>query len=266
MHRLITATLLWSALAGAQPPDPDALIDTLEHIDSARVEETREALAARAEDGDVRAQYWLGRLLHDLVPLASRDFEAGRTWLERAADNGHTDAAEALGRIYEAGFVVARDIDKAHGFYERAMELGSASAPHDLARIALTRDDRDEAGILRLLELAAERGYRNAMIDLGFTYASGALGEVDGNKARNWAERGIELRDPRAMNLMARLYASGIGVSDPDGIEALKWAMLAREFGDPDAARLATEIAGQLEVPQQDEARERAEAWRAEHR
>lgn len=239
----------------------DALIEQLERMEPENYPQTHSALLERAEAGDPEASYWMGRLLHDYAPLPLRDFEGGREWLERAAEAGHVGAANMLGRVYEVGFIVQNDLERARHYYRLATENGSANAPHDLARLEFGRETRDNEEILRLLSLAAERGHRNAVVDLGFMHASGTLGEVDGNKARQWAERGIEMRDPRAMNLMARLYATGLGVSEPDGVEALKWAILARDLGNEEATELAREIADQLPEELLQEGRQRARAW-----
>lgn len=260
--RSTTATLLLFPMLGgtAFAQSPDNFVTTLDRVDRGEAAAMIEELARRAGGGNVDAQYWYGRYLHDIAPVQSRDFAAGRGWLERASTAGHGRASAMLARIHEVGFVVPRDMDEASRYYARALEQGVADAGHQLARIEFSKENRDGAGIMRNLTAAAELGHPQAVVDLAFLHASGTLSAVDGAAALRWANRGVELGMPRAMNLLARLYANGIGV-EADAAEALKWAILARERGDEDGAAVAEELAGQLPDYVQREARERAQAW-----
>ena len=182
-------------------------------------------LKERADAGDARAQYWLGRAYHDLLPIDQRDFPAARGWLERAEANGHAGAAVMLGRIHERGFTVPADRAQAAVHYQRAFELGAAAAAFDLARLAFAQEPRDDVAIARWLDAGARGGH------------------------------------PGSMMLLARLHASGTVVA-ADAVEALKWAILAREAGGGAAAlELLREIAAQVPETGHEEARTRARAW-----
>jgi TPR repeat protein len=257
----IATLLLFPMFAGiAHAQSVDGFISTLDRVDRGQAESTITELAQRAGSGDIDAQYWYGRYLHDVAPLSTRDFTAGREWLERASTAGHGRASAMLARIHEVGFIVPRNEDEAARYYGRALEQGVAEAGHQLARMEFAKDDRDGASILRALTAAAELGHPQSVVDLAFLHASGTLSDVDGEAAFRWANRGVELGMPRAMNLLARLYANGVGVA-PDAAEALKWAILARENGDADGATIAQELTDAVPEYVQREARERARAW-----
>lgn len=260
MHRLvwIIPVLLLSLPAAAEPTE---LVDALDALDDpARAQPLVAGLESRAADGDADAQYWLGRYHHDLAPFPQRDFAAARDLLERASDAGHLRATELLARLYENGFAVPVDRERAASFYQRALEMDSVDAAHDLARLAFAAVPRDDEAVVRHLTHAAERGHRGAMVDLAFIHATGTLGTVDGEAAHGWALRGAQRRSPRAMLLLAQLYAGGVGV-DADPVESLKWALLAREFGDPAAVELTRDIAAQVPEAVHEEARMRARGW-----
>ena len=90
--RIVTVLLFLLLTAPARADG--ALVDTLYALeDPAQRAALLTELTARAEADDARAQYWLGRAYHDLLPIDHRDFPAARGWLERAAANGHAGAA-----------------------------------------------------------------------------------------------------------------------------------------------------------------------------
>ena len=137
--RIVTVLLLLllAAPLRAEGPLADALY-ALE--DPAQRAALLSELTERAAADDARAQYWLGRAYHDLLPIDQRDFPAARGWLERAAANGHAGAAAMLGRIHERGFTVPADREQAAVHYRRAYELGEVAAAFDLVRLAFARD------------------------------------------------------------------------------------------------------------------------------
>lgn len=250
----------------AEPGAPlDRVVSALEALEADRDGALLAELRRRAEGGDMQAQYWLGRYLHDLAPFAERDHAAGREWLDRASASGHVRATEQLARIHETGFVAATDRERAATYYRRALELGSASAGHDLARLEFAKgeDGRDGTRIVEYLTVAAARGNLLATVDLAFLKASGTFGETDHATALELAQEAIAAGNGRAMNLMSRMYANGLGV-EADAVEALKWALLARRHGDAAAEELVEGIASSLPEAAHEQAHARAREWMEE--
>ena len=93
----------------------------------AAVECYREA----AEQGDPRAQLWLGNACYDGEGVA-KDPEAAARWYEAAAEQGCARAQVWLGRMLYDGDGVARDLERAAGWYQRAAEQGNARAQYAL--------------------------------------------------------------------------------------------------------------------------------------
>lgn len=138
-----------------------------------------------AEKGDIEAQTMVGWMLSQGLGV-SKDFQAGRSWLERAAAAGQDPAAAKaqhnLGVIYENAIGVSRDMKKAFSWYLQAAENGDASAQANVGTLYL-----DGNGIKRdvkkggyWLTKAAEQGDPEAYTNLGMVYFEG-LGT-----AKNW--------------------------------------------------------------------------------
>jgi TPR repeat protein len=77
---------------------------------------------ARAELGDVGAQYALGNMLEADDPLGAA------TWFKMAAANGHSRAQCRLGTMYLEGRGVPRDPEEARELFLQAAAQGSAEA------------------------------------------------------------------------------------------------------------------------------------------
>lgn len=88
----------------------------------------------------------------------SGDYEAFLPNAEVAAAADDVDGLFLLGKAYHLGKGVPEDARKASAYYQRARDLGSARASHNLAIIAEARWDIPQAE--RLYEEALERGLK----------------------------------------------------------------------------------------------------------
>ena len=146
-----------------------------------------------------------------------------------AAHNGSTNAMSSVARAYLGGWGVDADGAAAVQWFERATERGNQYAPFFYARALL--NGWKSAGInadpLRakdLFEASAERGFRQAYVELAKAYRDGKFGEAD---------------------LTAALY----------------YAYLARTAERDGAEELVGEIEGQVSDTVRADAKERADAF-----
>jgi len=105
--------------------------------DGGAYEEAAKSIASLAEEGDARAQYYLGELAlqgHAGTP----DPVTACDWFERAADNDHLKAFQALGNCYLNGEGREQNIDQAIYLYGMAAERGQPEAQYQLARMYAT--------------------------------------------------------------------------------------------------------------------------------
>ena len=182
----------------------------LKHIiyDESRSLEERDGamdmLRSMAENGDLHAQYLLGKLYRDgplLIPntvqaldwftraseqdlpisqyalgklylsndIEVRDPERGVEWLECAAQNGSDCAAYRLGKEYLRGRVVEKDVPKAVEWFTHAAENGNQYAQYMLGKLYLEGKDvpKDEETAIYWLTESAGQGnnYAQHLLD-----------------------------------------------------------------------------------------------------
>ena len=94
-----------------------------------------DALQAKAEAGDVEAQYEMG-WRHALGMGAPLDDDLAVEWLQRAAEAGHMLAQNNLGARYFSGDGVEENLQQAYRFFYLAAEQGDRKAGKNLDAIA----------------------------------------------------------------------------------------------------------------------------------
>ena len=88
----------------------------------------------KAEQGDVKAQHWLGDMYY-YGKGVSKDLEEALRWYEKAAENEHAQAQYWLGRMYYYGKGVPEDHEKASYWWKKAAENGHVGAQSRLGDI-----------------------------------------------------------------------------------------------------------------------------------
>ena len=162
-------------------------------------------LKTRANKGESKAQWWLGRMYEegDGVP---KDMAQALTWLTKAADTGYAIAASYLGAIYGAGDSVPKNDSLSWTWYERSADLG------------------DEKAQLWVGKLYALRGLKELGEELVVNQHNGASGS--------------------------------------DLVAAYKWYNLAAAQGNKDAAYQRDNIAGQMTSTQIADAQRLSAEWK----
>lgn len=225
---------------------------------------------AAAIAGDVRAQYELAKLLFAGERVA-RNVQTAEKWFRRAAQAGHINAQNRLGRILAS----RRDTlgwQEAVGWWMKAEQQGSPLAHYYLALAfgrgkgvktdierALTNlrisaaygvaSAENRMGALyssskvvpRNLEMAvtywraaAERNNRAAKFNLGKAYHRGAGVERDPARAVKWVSEAANEGHAGAMYQLGLIYSEGAYVAK-DKAEAAKWYARAAGKGMKDA-------------------------------
>jgi TPR repeat protein len=124
-----------------------------------------------AEQGDVSAQYNLGRM-YDNGSGVTQDYSEAMIWYRLASDQGHAQAQLILGLMYEDGRGVTQDYAEAMILYRLASDQGHAQAQWTLGYMYF-----DGRGMLQDIVLA----------HMWFNI-SGANGHADGSTARGIIE------------------------------------------------------------------------------
>lgn len=180
-------------------------------------EQARRWLEKSAERGNRRSQFhlatfWAGE---GETPI---DAPAMLYWLERAADAGHAGAQGRLGELYLTGRVVERDAGRGMEWLRRAAAAGDVRAQTNLAFFELLPDSsglaptasaRREA--VALLQIAAERGFHPAQLNLATVYLEDGSPEADRVLGMAWLRRAATAGNGDAETLLGELAGESSG-------------------------------------------------------
>lgn len=175
-------------------PDPEVRAEALKALEDA------------ATEGDAQLQRSLG-LYHaefrdgsggierpdgDRQPGPDVDFSKALKWLKLAYQNGEKSVANSIASLYYAGsgIFTPPDYEEARKWYEVALEeaVSSDSRTQPAFNLGVIYElglgvEKDNLKAVGLYEIAARRGYRKALWQLGLLYESGG-GELEPNKER----------------------------------------------------------------------------------
>jgi uncharacterized protein len=132
-------------------------------------------------------------------------------WMRKAANAKFPDAEFALGKLYENGELIGRDLSAALSWFRRA----------------------------------AEQNHLDAQLELAASYMLGRGTAKDLAQAAQWAEKAAAQGDAGAQYLLASFYEAGDGVTR-DLQKAFDWYAQAARNGDPSANFKAKEIAARM--------------------
>ena len=194
--------------------------------------QAEQALEARAQQGEVSAQYSMGMLFLS-GKGAGRSDERALDWFERAAAAGHVESAHNAAVIRERGPASVRDMDKALAWYRLAAQAGYARSQANLGRL-LVHGKHPEDGIA-WLEKARAQGEPLAFRELGLVYLERKdLTPTDPGKAASLLGVAAAKGDALAQYRLATLYGAGLGVARDEAV-ALDWMGKAAAQRQPDA-------------------------------
>ena len=181
-------------------------------------------------------------LLAEALQLAARgtpdaDTEAFRLF-RAAATRGLPPAMHQVGRAYDRGRGIERNIVEAGLWYRKAADAGHAPAMASLGTMYEFAEGvpMDLAEALRLYRLAAEADENHGMTSLAYLYQQGKGVVRDSIEARAWYGKASAAGNPRAMYNLALMHVRGEG-GERDFGEAVNQLKAAIEAGHIGAMR-----------------------------
>ena len=152
----------------------------------------------------------------------AKDERASAALYLLAAENGQREAMNSLGRSYLNGWGVAKDRKQAHVWLGRAIDAGDRYAPYFLARdlVAGGEGGAEPQRVLDLLQLSADRGFRDAYGELAKTYRDGRIVPADPAAGYFWA-RLAEIAGAEGAGGLVAEAGSGLGAAQKADIERL---------------------------------------------
>lgn len=199
------------------------------------------------------------------------DFEAAYRFARKAAEAGSANGQAVLGYILSKGPKAMRDLDAAHGWYEKSAAAGCPEGRLGLAlslirrrqpeqRVRIAKELRcaadaglptaiyllavltehgmgvpvDLEGAAQLYLLAAEKDLASAQFRLGLSLLDGSLSHQDPAAGEAWLRRAALGENPDAAYRLGEFYVKR---PQPDYAEAATWYRRAAEAGHQAAAR-----------------------------
>lgn len=159
-----------------------------------------------AENGDMYAQYLMGKLWRD-GPLLIPDSVEARYWFKRAAEQGHLVAQYSLAKLYLSDDLEVRDTRKGMNWLYTAAVNGSSYAMYRLAKECLKGEliEKDTAHAVEWFTKSAERGNQYAQYMLGKLYLAGREVLHDEEQAVHWLSQSAEQGNQYAQYLLNHL-------------------------------------------------------------
>lgn len=166
----------------------------------------------------------------------------------RLADAGQAAGYYRLGRVYELGRDVEKDLFEAARQYQIAAEQGHAEAQYSLGLIlsgAVPDSPHNARKSYSWFREAAEQQHPMAAYFLAMCFESGNGTEKSSELAFDWYRRAATLGNNAAMNAIARMYATGAGIR-PNLRNAYAWNEVAAASGYEGATGHRKKIESQL--------------------
>ncbi|WP_020683701.1 tetratricopeptide repeat protein [Marinobacterium rhizophilum] len=160
----------------------------------------------------------------------NKDYSAALDALEPLSKEGVPDALNMLGQMYENGWGVNKDLDKAAALFKRGANQGHLESVNGLRRLK-NLEYRKE---LETVQKNAEAGDATAQNRLGEMYEFGYGIERDPSMAYSWYLRAAEQKLVAAQHNIGRCYNFGTGV-EQNFTEAELWYREAAKQGHMDA-------------------------------
>ena len=147
-----------------------------------------------------------------------------------AIQSGDASAKVVLGVLYEKGFAVEKNLDKAFRCFMDSAEKGNPVAQWIAGLMNMEADsslvlfwDLDLVRGYRWFSKSAAQGYCAAMVNLGNCYSSGKCVAQNKSEAQNWYRKAADSGFAPAQNKLGRCYCGWENGFKRDYSEALKW-------------------------------------------
>ena len=205
--------------------------DGVKFYDQGNYDQALKVLRPAAEQGDAKAENYLGRMYSDGHGV-QRDDQQAVQWYLKAAEQGHSGGQESLGGMYKNGYGVGKDYQKAVEWYRKAAEQGDALGQFNLGYMYFNGYgvSKDYKKTVEWYRKAAEQGNDFGQYSLGVMYFNGYGVDKDYKKAVEWFQKAAERGFALAQYNLGNIY-----LIQKDDQQAVQWFQKAAEQGLADA-------------------------------
>jgi uncharacterized protein len=251
---------------------------------------------AQSRKGNAAAFTLIGRIYADGLGVQKDEFTAA-SWYSRGAELGDTEAAFLFGVMLAQGGGIEKNLDQAGQMFEKAALKEHPQANYNLALLFLSGNGKPENPSRAALHLqfAATKGVAAAQYDLATLYQKGHGVAPDAYEAARWMRRaadqgmadaeydyavmllkgfGLNADVPKTVDYLKSAANKGVAGAQnrlahvilegqlvlPNGAEAAKWRLLAKDNGLADAA--LDDYLAKMSKPDRAAAELAAQTWR----
>ena len=160
------------------------------------------------------------------VQEAVKEFQA-------AFEAGNGDGAFYIGRLFEMGLGVDKDMTRATQLYAAAVSKNSALAQNRLGLMHLSGESvlQDYKRAAELICASADQNDQNGAFNCGLLYSEGKGVDKDPKKAVTYWVKAAKANHVAALNYLGQAYLDGTGV-DKDPVKAIKYFNKTAQAGN----------------------------------
>ena len=159
---------------------------------------------------DAIAQYKLAKTYDD-DGSEELNYERAAELYKLSADQGNSDAQNAMGSMYYYGDGVEKDYKKSVAFYKLAVKQNNKKAQFNLAEMYMAAEgvEKDEKIAIELYKKSAKQGYTEAEYSLGILYEYGDGIKQDYTKAIALYQRSAMKNNNDSLYRLGKIYKEG---------------------------------------------------------
>ena len=167
--------------------------------------------------------------------------------LRLAAKGGHAESCAYLGRAYQYGYGVEKNLTTAVSWYRQGADKGDAESQYRLGDCYYkgTGVTKDLTQAFKLFMKSAEQGNALAQTAVGVCYRNGYGVTKDETEAVKWYRRAAEGGNQTAQYNLGLCYQYGRGVA-ADKQEAIRWYQMAADQGHAKSKEKLQELKGSV--------------------
>jgi TPR repeat protein len=181
----------------------------------------------------LQGEHWAKVKLADLYSKDSKKYNLAKQYFHELANSGELYAQMRLAQMYEQGFIVEKNVQKALYWYKQAAMQGNKNAKMWLGDYYIKQDSPyEQKKAIAYFEDLAKSGNLYAQQYLGYIYITGKGASKDYTKAMYWFKKAQkEHNDGYSSGYIGFLYWYGYGVKK-DLKQARFWFEKGVALGD----------------------------------
>ncbi|KAL0239955.1 hypothetical protein GEMRC1_010063 [Eukaryota sp. GEM-RC1] len=145
-------------------------------------------------------------------------------WFKKAADLGSSAGHLGLYRCYVKGIGVEKNTEEAFGHLQVAADMGHPEAMNFIGVTFSSLSEGDDEALSQAAEyfkLSADGGCSHGMVNMGFYHMKGRKVEKNEQKALEYFQKAVNLKNPHAVVHLINLYKTKRKIAK--NIESLKF-------------------------------------------